>query len=156
MLKRRTRGTLAQELGKTIGGVLAVVVLIIGAAAVVRHASKHGAPKGSWLAKMLARKPRMLVIVALFEILLALTAFDLIFALTGGGPGTATTVLSYFIWSETFKMLSFGNGAALAVIIAAISPDSSIPPMSSCGGISSNLIPAAGLNGIVSSLLSIQ
>jgi len=63
----------------------------------------------------------MLVIVALFEILLALTAFDLIFALTGGGPGTATTVLSYFIWGETFRMLSFGKGAALAVIIAALS-----------------------------------
>jgi len=40
-------------------------LLIIGAAAVVRHASKHGAPEGSWLARMLARKPRMLVIVAL-------------------------------------------------------------------------------------------
>jgi transposase len=40
-------------------------LLIIGASAVVRHASKHGASQGSWLAKMLARKPRMLVTVAL-------------------------------------------------------------------------------------------
>jgi transposase len=40
-------------------------LLIIGAAAVVCQASKHGAPEGSWLARMLARKPRMLVIVAL-------------------------------------------------------------------------------------------
>ncbi len=40
-------------------------LLIIGASAVVRHASRRGAPAGSWLAKMLARKPRMLVIVAL-------------------------------------------------------------------------------------------
>lgn len=63
----------------------------------------------------------MLVVVALFEILLALTAFDLIFALTGGGPGTATTVLSYFIWAESFKMLSFGTGLALAAIIAGLS-----------------------------------
>ncbi len=63
----------------------------------------------------------MLVVVALFEILLALTAFDLIFALTGGGPGTATTVLSYFIWAESFKMLSFGTGLALAAIIAGMS-----------------------------------
>ncbi|MGH2425856.1 MAG: carbohydrate ABC transporter permease [bacterium] len=60
----------------------------------------------------------MLIVVILFELLLALTAFDLIFAMTGGGPGTATTVLSYFIWSESFKMLSFGRGMALAVIIA--------------------------------------
>ncbi len=62
----------------------------------------------------------MLITVALFELLVALTAFDLVFALTGGGPGTATTVLSYFIWAETFKMLSFGKGLALAVIIAAL------------------------------------
>ncbi len=40
-------------------------LLIIGASAVVRQASRRGAPEGSWLAKMLARKPRMLVIVAL-------------------------------------------------------------------------------------------
>ena len=37
----------------------------VGRAAVVQQASKRGAPKGSWLEQMLARKPRMLVIVAL-------------------------------------------------------------------------------------------
>jgi transposase len=40
-------------------------LLIIGASAVVRQASRRGAPKGSWLARMLARKPKMLVTVAL-------------------------------------------------------------------------------------------
>ena len=40
-------------------------LLIIGASAVVRQASRSGAPKGSWLARMLARKPKMLVTVAL-------------------------------------------------------------------------------------------
>jgi transposase len=40
-------------------------LLIIGSSAVVRQASKRGAPKGSWLEQMLARKPRMLVTVAL-------------------------------------------------------------------------------------------
>jgi hypothetical protein len=42
-----------------------------------------------------------LVIVALYEVLIGLT---------GGGPGTATTVIGYFIWSETFKILSYGRG----------------------------------------------
>ena len=32
---------------------------------IVLQASKRGAPKGSWLEQMLARKPRMLVTVAL-------------------------------------------------------------------------------------------
>ena len=40
-------------------------LLIIGSSAVVLHASRRGAAPGSWLAQMLARKPRMLVTVAL-------------------------------------------------------------------------------------------
>jgi multiple sugar transport system permease protein len=60
----------------------------------------------------------MLIIVTIYECLMALTAFDITYGLTGGGPGTATTFISYYTWSETFRMLSFGRGAALAVIIA--------------------------------------
>lgn len=63
----------------------------------------------------------MLVIVVLYETLVALTTFDITYGLTGGGPGTATTLLSYFTWSESFKMLNFGRGTALSVIIALIS-----------------------------------
>jgi len=40
-------------------------LLIIGASSVVRRAIRHGTRSGSWLGQMLARKPRMLVIVAL-------------------------------------------------------------------------------------------
>ena len=40
-------------------------LLIIGAVAVVRWAARRGAPRGSWLERMMARKPRMLVAVAL-------------------------------------------------------------------------------------------
>ena len=36
-------------------------LLIIGAMAVVRWASRKGAPDGTWLQRILARKPRMLV-----------------------------------------------------------------------------------------------
>ena len=39
-------------------------LLIIGASTVVKYASLRGAPEGSWLAGMLARKPRMLISVA--------------------------------------------------------------------------------------------
>ena len=40
-------------------------LLIIGGSSMVRRACRHGAPAGSWLERMLARKPRMLVSVAL-------------------------------------------------------------------------------------------
>jgi ABC-type sugar transport system permease subunit len=60
----------------------------------------------------------MLVVVTLYELLMAITTFDITYSLTHGGPGTATTMLTYFTWSESFKMLNFGNGAALAILIA--------------------------------------
>ena len=40
-------------------------LLIVGAVAVVRWAARKGAPAGSWLDRMLSRKPKMLVAVAL-------------------------------------------------------------------------------------------
>ena len=40
-------------------------LLIIGGSSIVRQACRRGAPAGSWLEGMLARKPRMLVSVAL-------------------------------------------------------------------------------------------
>lgn len=40
-------------------------LMIIGASSVVRWARRHGAPAGSWLSRMIARKPPMLVTVAL-------------------------------------------------------------------------------------------
>jgi ABC-type sugar transport system permease subunit len=63
----------------------------------------------------------MLLIVALFELLMAFTNFDLVYALTQGGPGTATTLVSYFAWSESFRKLDFGAGAALAIMVAGAS-----------------------------------
>ncbi len=40
-------------------------LLIFGASAVVTWAARKGPPKGSWLARTMARKPRMVVVVAL-------------------------------------------------------------------------------------------
>ncbi len=54
----------------------------------------------------------MLLIVATYELLVAIAAFDLTYSLTGGGPGTSTTMLTYFVWTETFNELNFGQGAA--------------------------------------------
>lgn len=60
----------------------------------------------------------MLVIVALYQVLMAITNFDIVYSLTQGGPGTATTMVTYFTWVESFKKLDFGKGSALAVMIA--------------------------------------
>lgn len=61
------------------------------------------------------------VIVALYNCLMGLTAYDIVYTMTAGGPGSATSVISYFTWSITFTQLNMGQGAALATIIALVS-----------------------------------
>jgi ABC-type sugar transport system permease subunit len=63
----------------------------------------------------------MVVVLLVYGALVAFTSYDLVYAMTGGGPGTATTLLSFQIWKESFSMYNFGNGAALAFITVLIS-----------------------------------
>ena len=61
------------------------------------------------------------VVVALYNTLMGLTAYDIVYTMTSGGPGTATSVISYFTWSISFTQLNIGEGAALATMIALVS-----------------------------------
>jgi ABC-type sugar transport system permease subunit len=63
----------------------------------------------------------MTVVVIIYESLTGLANYDITYSMTGGGPGTATSMVSYYIWSESFDQLNFDHGAALAAIIAGIS-----------------------------------
>ena len=61
------------------------------------------------------------VVLLIYNALTAFTSYDLVYAMTGGGPGTATTLLSFQIWKESFSMYDFGAGAAVTFIVVAIS-----------------------------------
>lgn len=63
----------------------------------------------------------MMVVLLVYNALVAFTSYDLVYAMTGGGPGTATTLLSFEIWNESFSMYDFGAGSAVAFIVVAIS-----------------------------------
>jgi multiple sugar transport system permease protein len=52
---------------------------------------------------------------------MGLTAYDIVYTMTAGGPGTSTSVVSYFTWSISFRQLNFGQGAALATMMALVS-----------------------------------
>lgn len=58
-----------------------------------------------------------IVIVVIFRTVVALSAFDAIFAATGGGPGTATEILNLYVYRVTFEDFSIGYGSALAVVL---------------------------------------
>jgi multiple sugar transport system permease protein len=63
----------------------------------------------------------MIVVLLVYNALIAFTSYDLVYAMTGGGPGTATTLLSFQIWRESFSMYDFGAGSAVAFIVVVIS-----------------------------------
>ena len=63
----------------------------------------------------------ILVVLLVYNALVAFTSYDLVYAMTGGGPGTATTLLSFQIWKESFSMYDFGAGSAVAFIVVMIS-----------------------------------
>lgn len=46
-----------------------------------------------------------------------LTAFDQVFAMTGGGPNNATTSLGLLVYNYAFKSNQFGYANAIAVIL---------------------------------------
>jgi ABC-type sugar transport system permease subunit len=58
-----------------------------------------------------------LFVTVLFRGLDAFRVFDVVYVMTGGGPGTATEPLAVYTFNATLQNLRFGFGAALSVII---------------------------------------
>ena len=46
--------------------------------------------------------------------------FDVVFMMTGGGPGNATTLLSILLYRKAFQFSDFGGGAAVSNLLAII------------------------------------
>jgi len=61
-----------------------------------------------------------IMVVLIFQTMITLRVFDLIYVLTSGGPGDATEVIGWMMYKEAFQFVAVGRGAALGYIIAAI------------------------------------
>jgi multiple sugar transport system permease protein len=59
----------------------------------------------------------LLLLVLFLRLADTLRVFDHIFVLTGGGPGTATQLLSLHLYRVGFKFFNTGEAAALAIIV---------------------------------------
>ncbi len=59
----------------------------------------------------------MLLVGAILEVVISLQVFDIIFTLTRGGPGYATTVMYYYIYQSAFTSLDFGYSSAMTVLL---------------------------------------
>ncbi|RPH55181.1 sugar ABC transporter permease, partial [bacterium] len=75
-----------------------------------------GAWRRLWNVTLPLLKPALLVAL-IFRTLDAFRVFDLVYVLTGGGPGTATEPIALYTFNTFFANLRFGYGAALSVIV---------------------------------------
>ncbi len=68
--------------------------------------------------------PQMTNIVfttAVFAIAGSLKSFDLIFAMTGGGPAHYTEVIAIYMYFNTFRYYNYGYGSAISMMIVFLS-----------------------------------
>jgi multiple sugar transport system permease protein len=62
----------------------------------------------------------VLITVTVFNVIYAFLQFDVVFAMTQGGPGDTTQVLSVLIYRQLFINTNIGLGSALAVILGVV------------------------------------
>lgn len=62
-----------------------------------------------------------LAAVALFRVIDGFKVFDIIYAMTAGGPGTSTTTMSYFVYQQGITFFDFGYSSTLALVMLALS-----------------------------------
>jgi ABC-type sugar transport system permease subunit len=61
------------------------------------------------------------MVVALFSLILSgVNGVGMVFAMTGGGPGTSTTVISYLLYMLGWVQFDFGGAATLSLLIAIV------------------------------------
>ena len=58
---------------------------------------------------------QVIMVALLLRLIFAIKTFDIIFIMTKGGPGTATDLISYFIYRAAFFGLDIGRASAMSV-----------------------------------------
>ena len=61
-----------------------------------------------------------LVVALIFRLLSALLVFDVIYIMTGGGPGLSTETLSFLNWQTFLVDTDFGYGGAISVMLVVL------------------------------------
>jgi raffinose/stachyose/melibiose transport system permease protein len=58
----------------------------------------------------------VLVIVVLLQVIWHFNGFTILYAMTKGGPGYATTTLPVLVYREAFQQLDYGPASAMAIL----------------------------------------
>lgn len=62
----------------------------------------------------------ILLVVIIYETMVSILTFDIVYVMTGGGPADSTSLISWFAYAEIFRRMNLGHGIALSIIIAFI------------------------------------
>jgi len=62
----------------------------------------------------------VLMVLLVIKTVWAVKEFDIIYMITRGGPAEGTTIITYFIYLQTFKFLNISYGAALGYVVTFI------------------------------------
>lgn len=89
---------------------------------VIEASIMDGASEGQILFRViLPQMVNILFTTAVFAIAGSLKSFDLVFAMTGGGPAHYTEVIAIYMYFNTFRFYNFGYGSAVSMMIVALS-----------------------------------
>lgn len=100
-----------------------VTLMIMAALATVPQDSREAAAidgASAWQVFRDITLPHLLPTIAVATVLkciFSLKAFDLIYTISGGGPGNATQVLSHYVYFQGFKYFDLGYAAALSFLL---------------------------------------
>ena len=73
-------------------------------------------PRAYWYITLPLLLP-LIISMAIFGAILRVLSFEIVYALTQGGPGTATSLLSYLVYLQAFRVLNFGYAAAISMVL---------------------------------------
>jgi multiple sugar transport system permease protein len=57
------------------------------------------------------------LILSIFFTMWRITSFDIVYAMTSGGPGESTALVAYRITTEAFTNLNTGYASSIAVVL---------------------------------------
>ncbi len=104
----------------------AMILLTAGLSTIPNEIYEAARMDGATAAQMFRRitLPLMMPTIMLYMLISAVSTiavFGLVYALTRGGPGGATELVSIYIYNQSFTAFQLGYGAAVAVVVLLIS-----------------------------------
>jgi multiple sugar transport system permease protein len=102
-----------------------IVLLLAGLSALPREPYEAARVDGAntlqsfWYITLPLMRPVILVTL-LIRVIFAIKTYDLIYIMTRGGPGTATDLVSYYIYRRAFVSLELGEASAMSGILLAV------------------------------------